>query len=702
MRIHASLRLGIGLACGLAAGCTGGGNDPPAIDNRITLQNFGNCSDLQRWMQESAVKEMRADFEAMKRGDGFWGFGRGGVLTEGDAAAPTAGGAENGAKSAPSSYTTTNTQVKGVDEADFMKNDGTRIFVLSGRKLFTAKSWPAPDLAHAGELLIEGWPSSMFLDEKNRVVVMSNVWLPEFRSQNSQSAPCSECWWSGNATKLTVVDVSVLAKPAVAHEYYLPGWFVNARRVGSSVRVVQSDWFRWPDGVKWYPDYQPGLWDANNKALLNARLDALADENERIIRATPIDKWLPDGKRRADDGTLVDLGYQCSDFYASNAPTHLGLVTVATLNLDKPAAPPTRTSVIAEPGEIFASTDNLYIASSHWWWWPAPGQVDHTYVHKFDITNPDTARYVASGGFDGHIVDQFSMDEWNGWFRVASTITSRVPDLQNPQNRWGTVETTNRVFVLGERSGALEVVGQTEEMAKGERIQSSRFTGDRGYIVTFRQVDPLFTLDLSSPTNPRRVGELKVPGFSSYIHPIDKDHLLTIGTFVPDPNGGQPDWRARRMQLSIFDVSDFANPKQTANETVGTAYGWSEAAWEHKAFNYFPERGLLAIPFSDYSPQAGPNYWDSFISDLRVFRIDAQKGITGLGAITMKDIYRQRNEFGWQYWWSPWIRRSVMASDEAKSDFVYAVSDAGIRVSNAQSLGTPIATTLFPANMPKP
>jgi uncharacterized secreted protein with C-terminal beta-propeller domain len=353
----------------------------------------------------------------------------------------------------------------------------------------------------------------------------------------------------------------------------------------------------------------------------------------------------------------------------------------------------TRSTIIAEPGEIYASQNNLYVATRHWWWWPAPGQRDTTYLHKFDISNPDRALYVASGTVDGHIVDQFSMDENSqGFFRVATTTSFRVPDTQNPGNWWGRTETTNRVNVLQENSGSLDVVGQSEELAKGERITSARFIENKGFVVTFRQVDPLFTFDLTDPRNPTKLAELKVPGFSTYLHPMDANHLLTIGTYVPEPVNGQPtDWRQRALQLTIFDVSDMRNPKQAHTRLVGTSSGYSEAQNEHKALNYFPAKKLLAIPFIDWNWNAsGASYWTYFISDLRVFSVDALTGFTSRGALSMRDLYQVEQYYNWTYYWTPSVRRSVMADD-----FVYSISDSGIRVANVNNLSLPLATAKF-------
>lgn len=688
MRVFRWRNLTLAGALTLGVGCGSSIPEPLPVQNRVALQSFSGpqaCADLEQYIEDTAVLDMRTSLERMKEnGGGWWGFA--GERNSAGEAVPMAAGAEDGAAKGPSAYTTTNTQVAGVDEADFVKNDGTRIFVLSGNKLYLTRSWPASMLSLAGELKIEGWPREMFLDDKNRLVIFSQVYTPyplDERYKDAVATSPMRCgYYYSNTVKLTVVDASDLSQPKVTHEYYLPGRYSNSRRIGSSIRLVLSDDFRYPPEVRFYPEYSDGLYQ--DRARFNRAIDELIVENEKRIRARSISDWLPLSKV-VTGGATTELGYQCESFYKNNAPTRLGLLTVATLNLEKPEQLG-RTTVVAETGEIYASTSSLYVANRHWWWWPKPGQTDATYLHKFDITNPDQAAYVGSGVVDGHIVDQFSMDEEKGFFRIATTIARRVSDLNNP---WGRLETTNVLQVLAEDGGALKVIGRSPELAKGERIFSSRFIGDRGFVVTFRQVDPLFTFDLSDPTQPRQVGELKVPGFSSYIHPIDQDHLLTIGTYTPENN----DWRARALQLAVFDVSDLANPKQKFVQLVGTAYSWSEAQNEHKAFNYFPEKKLLAIPFYDWTPSygSGHDYWQSFISELRVYGIDTASGITPKGALSMKDMYQAESDsWGWYYYWEPMVRRSVMADQ-----YVYAISSAGVRVADVAELTKPIATVRF-------
>ncbi|MFZ5442198.1 MAG: beta-propeller domain-containing protein [Myxococcota bacterium] len=689
----------VAVAAGLASaslltGCEKSIPQPEAVVNRVSLTAFQGsnaCQDLEQYIEDNAVLQMRTQLEAQRDGVPSWGWwggwlGRGGL--EFDGAAPTANAA--GGQSAPTNYTTTNNQVAGVDEADFVKNDGTRIFALSGNTLHAVKSWPANELAVQGRLQLEGYPREMFLSGTDKAVVFSSIytWYPLSNAGGVSCLGLNCSYYYANTVKVTEVDVSDLTNLRVTKETYLPGYYQSARKVGDSVRLVLSDDFNFPPGFKWGPDWEEGLWQ--DKARLRAAYDRVIADNERLIRSQTLAEWVPAAKIK-QGGAVTVVPHACDAFSRVNAPTRLGQVSVVTLNLAANSI--ARTSILGESGEIYASQNNLYVATRHWWWWPAPGQRDTTYIHKFDISQPSNAVYVASGTVDGHIVDQFSMDESaSGFFRVVTTIQTRVPDTQHPDNWWGTIQTTNRLSVLGENAGYLDVVGQSPDLAPGERVQSSRMIGDRGFVVTFRQVDPLFTFDLSDPTNPRVVGELKIPGFSTYIHPMDATHLLTIGTYVPEPVNGQPvNWSARALQLAIFDVSDLAHPVQTHTQLVGTAYGWSEAAHEHKAFNYFAAKKLLAIPFADWNNSvSGASYWSSFTSDLRVFSVDPITGFTPRGALRMDDMYSVYVYDGWYYYWEPYVRRSVMADD-----FVYAISDSGIRVANVNDLTAPLASAAF-------
>jgi Beta propeller domain len=603
----------------------------------------------------------------------------------------------------PASYTTTNTHVAGVDEADFMKNDGTRIFTLSGNSLNVVKSWPPQELSFVSSLPIEGWPTSMFLDGDTAAVI-SSVWsMPSEAAAPIVCAPCplgSACiamypsCGGAPITKVTIVDVSDSTAVRVTAEQYLPGWAVSSRRVGSSVRLVLSENVQWPAGVKWWVDWNPSF--ATDHDALVAAYDALEDANEKIIRATAAQSFFPAGKRKRQDGSLVDLTYACTDFYVSNGPERPGLLTVATVDMRDPSASAQRTSIFGEAGVVYATAEHLYVATPHWWWWDAPDQESFTYIHEFDITDPVRTTYVASGGVAGTLGNEFALDEADGYLRVATT-TSRL--LRQDSNRGWTVKAGNHVAVLAPRSDQLATIGDTGDLVANEGIRAVRFVGNRGFVVTFRGIDPLVTIDLMDPGHPRKVAELTIPGFSSYLQPIDENHLLAIGTDLPapDPVTGATDWSRRAMQLSIFDVSDLEHPARTAQLLVGTMNGSSEAAYDHHAFNWYAQRNLLAIPFSDWlQPGTSTNWFDQFVSDVRIFHVDASTGISPAGSLGMRDVYIEYGSGNWTYRYVPWVRRSVLATDVAGADYVYAVSDAGIRVANLADLTNPLATVPFP------
>ena len=671
---------------------------PPAtIQSRVALARAANCDSLQQQVQETAVRQMRSALDGAKRGTGWYGIATGGA---GNATPQPAAG--------PASYSTTNTQVAGVDESDFVKNDGTRILVLSGRTLFTAASWPPQSLSIAGQLEIEGWPTTMFL-EGNQAVVFSSIWtVPAGGGMGpggaTMVAPCPSggCYWGWATTKISIVDVSDLSAPAVVAQLYLPGYSAGARRVGSSMRLALTDVVRWPEAIRWFPDYDPALYQDHEKLV--AAIDALEGRNEAVIRATTLESWFPQGERKLLDGTRIDVGYSCTDFYVSNAPERLGLVTIATLDLAHLDAGVSRASILGDAGVLYATPSRLYLASPHWWWWPMTGQRDWTYVHAFDISDPVTAAYLGSGGVEGHVGDQFAMDEKDGYLRVATSTIGYSEDLNAPGSFHLEVSSRLSVLALQPAEGGgntLALIGEIPQLMAGERLMATRFTGDTGYAVTFRYVDPLVTLDLRDPAHPKKVAELTLPGFSTYLQPIDANHLLAIGQDLPLDPGGRPDWSRRSVQLSLFDVGDLAHPTRTAQALVGTHSAYSEALWDHHAFNWYrpdaSKPGLLAIPFGDWvQPDPGSPWWSGFVSDVRVFSVDLATGITPIGAVGMGDVYMQQGSGDWAFWYRPWVRRSVMATDQAGQTFVYAVSDAGIRAAELTHLGTPLATALFP------
>jgi hypothetical protein len=289
----------------------------------------------------------------------------------------------------------------------------------------------------------------------------------------------------------------------------------------------------------------------------------------------------------------------------------------------------------------------------------------------------------------GVINDQFSIDERDGVIRIATTRTTwqdRSGDAVAP-DVWIPPTTDNLVSTMKLQDGALEIVGSTPPLAEGERIFSARFLGDLAYIVTFRQVDPLFAIDLSNPESPTVLGELKIPGFSDYMHPLGEDHLLTIGRDVDEVT--QQD---NGTALQIFDVSDPANPALSHKALVGQ--GFSEANHNHKAFNFYAgetaDSGLLAFPFVSYE--------GDFSSTLELWDVSVQSGLSRRGAVDHSDLVLDDcggvpyavEDFYYYCGYQPQITRGVFIDE-----FIYSISHGGVRVHDVSDLTTPVATATY-------
>ena len=287
-----------------------------------------------------------------------------------------------------------------------------------------------------------------------------------------------------------------------------------------------------------------------------------------------------------------------------------------------------------------------------------------TYIHKFDITDTTRTRYLASGEVDGFLLNQFAMSEHESNLRIAST---NVPTWW----WWGNPQTSeSRVDVLGQSGNELQIIGTVGGLGEGEQIFAVRFQGDVGYVVTFRQTDPLYTVDLSDPTNPSVVGELKILGYSSYLHPMGDGLLMGIGQDA-DENG-----RVTGSQVSIFDVSDLANPQRIQQLTF--ASGYSEAEYDHRAFLHWAPSGLTVLPVQWWEYTDDYELEDAFIGAVA---LDASaEAIVEVG--TVAHIEADANDEEWyQHGWAAQIRRSLVVGDT-----LFTLSERGLKGSDLETL----------------
>lgn len=624
------------------------------IGDDAAAVSLGSCEVLEATIERNAIREMSASIDgildSVERGGGRVGIDLPGAFPAPSPTSPSGGATD---------FTTTNTQERDVDEPDFVKNDGSRIFVLNGRSLVVVAAWPPESARIESVTPLEGQPAEMIL-AGGRLAVYARLGPVGIDLRPGQPASASR-----DRFALTVFDVSSTApSPVYRHEW--AGRYVSARRTEGVLHTVSvaepggPTLVYWPDeNIDWT---RPG---AVRDALERARA-----QNVVRIRAASLDDWLP---RFSENGAPVER--DCGSYYATNVSARAGFTTVTSLDLARLSS--ARSTLLNQADEVYASKERLYVTTRHTWTAPArEGDVrqNHTYVFQFDLPQGGgAARYVAAGGVAGHVADQFSLDEEGGFLRVATTRETWVG--------WTRRDLTNNLFVLRPSGARLEVVGELAGLARDERIFSARFEADRGFVVTFRQVDPLFTFDLSNPRAPRVAGELKIPGFSTYLHPLDRDHLLAIGREATADGrqfGG--------VQLQVFDVTNFASPVVRHRHTLGTSSAASsEASWDHKAFTYFAGRQLLGLPFSDWSTARRGD----FTSTLELLTVSPAGGIAAAGSIDHSDLVRGTE--GYYDGWSPRIRRSVMMDD-----FVYSLSHGGLKVHDTRGLERAVATVPFP------
>ncbi|HSH59494.1 MAG TPA: beta-propeller domain-containing protein, partial [Acidimicrobiales bacterium] len=285
------------------------------------------------------------------------------------------------------------------------------------------------------------------------------------------------------------------------------------------------------------------------------------------------------------------------------------MVSVLSVDAEDPRPGPAAT-VLGAGELVYASAKNLYVTTTRWTGpvpledgsdnartrpgiVPGEGTTD---IHKFAITDKVRTQYLASGRVPGRVLNQFSMSELSGDLRVATTSDG------TSQGRDETGASESRVSVLRQEGEALNTVGSVDGLGKGERIYAVRFLGDRGYVVTFRQTDPLYVIDLADPTRPAVKGELKIPGYSAYLHPVGEHRLIGVGQEATEQG------RPVGTQVSLFDVSDPGSPERLAQAVLPRSH--SEAEFDHHAFLYWPSTGLTLLPVQSYGmvgiPEGGP------------------------------------------------------------------------------------------------
>jgi hypothetical protein len=688
---------------GLVASCS----DEPASRESMSalsvLRPVDGCDALLASLKARAIEDMERQVDqGLKtvlegsycwdyRGDGAWLNG----VEEGDAdyAVPSSSGGESA-----SQYSETNTQVAGVDEADFVKNDGGAIYILADGQLKIIDAWPPEEARVLSAVPIEGEPKKLFV-YSGRALVYSS--LDPSGGTTGGYYGWGECTYGydcdftgdGHPLKMTLFDISDPTSPVLLRESRLSGSYINSRRIDGAVYTVVSfpeisfpGISTWPEGV---PEYCPGeLSSIFLKGLIRAMFEDLKAKNRAVIQGTVITDWLPgltdtvyaDGVPATSENLLGS----CDGFYESGMTDGKSLVGIVSMAMDA-LDPLKTTTIVGRPGAVYASRDALYVASRHQagyggWSYDYDATVEQaSSVHKFALLSGTAeAAYLASGVVKGNVLNQFSMDEKDGFLRIATT-TGHVPDPN--------VHST--VSVLAGSGGSLKIVGQVDHIAPTEDIRSARFSGDKGFIVTFKKTDPLFVLDMSDPRNPRIAGELKIPGYSTYMHLMDDTHILSIGYDADDE--GSFAW-FQGIQLQIFDIADMTSPTLTFKEVIGTRGSTSDATTNHLAFNYFPPKDVLAIPMIICEGGSGGTYGDLMtFSGLLVYRVTVEEGFSLLGGISHEEPETPETyHYACGNWWTDSnskVKRSIIMDD-----YVFSVAEDLIKISTLADVGAVIAS----------
>lgn len=684
----------MGLALLLAAGC-GQGRD--AVDAQLVP--LGSCGEIEGLLREAALATMNRSIDQRIEsiwsnigGCGYWGDDDGRFdANAGGGQAPPSGGMPapepNASGSSPSEggepgqSSGTNNQVAGVDEADFVKNVGKYVYILANGHLRIIEAWPAENARQLSKLAIEGTPLKLFV-EGGRALIYSSTGKGSY-DECTYGYGC-QFTGTGMPTKITVVDVSEPSAPSLVRELWLSSGFVAARRIGDAVYTVLSQAGPRFPGISTYPRYGSGcVNDVFEAAAEVGRYELLRAENTRIIRQTPLTDVIPTIKESVHVGVASGVATRmltsCDQGFRSALLDGSQLTSVLALRISDQAAPTTAT-IVSSPGAVYASSSSLYLTVPHaradrGWYEALPDVSEASAVHKFALS-PQTAavRYVGSGLVEGHVLSQFAMDEREGFLRIA-TSTGRVP---NPK-----VHST--LAVLEQQGDRLVEVGRVGDIAPKEDIRSVRFDGPRAYIVTFKKTDPLYVFDLANPKSPKILGELKIPGFSTYMHMMDENHLLTIGYDAEDK--GSFAWFTGIL-LQIFDVSDPTNPKLAHKEVIGTRGSSSEALTNHLAFTYFAPKKLLALPMTicEDSNGGGSYGTNMTFSGLLAYEVTTATGFTRLGGVP----HPIASGIDCHNWWTnatSQVKRSIVMDD-----VVLSISEQLIKLNRLGDLSTDVAT----------
>lgn len=553
-----------------------------------------------------AMVEEEAMDEAESDDSGAVDFPASTEAASGEVGRTTSGASgDDGGGDGDRTFSETNVQVEGVDEPDIVKTDGVRILAIAGEQLHyvditgdgstgrlrgsVALSDPdAGVYTYGQEIFLAGDRAFVIARTDGATVFATDAATTSAVDGGDAEAdlveplptePFPGQYW-GPSTSIIEVDLSNPDVPAVVNRLDVQGQYISGRSIGSTARIAitsppQDLGFLFPSG--------PGTEDA-------------AEEfNRQLVLESTADQWIPDYALTTSDGS-IERGEltDCTNVHAPVEFSGFDMLSVVTVDLGGPLTSPAEatSSVMAQGDTVYANEDRFYISTNVW----IPPTLDEqqrgdweeqyeTAIHRFSIAGDGPAVYEASGSVEGHLLNQFSMNDRDGTFFVATT--EGTP--------WGVQpDTDNQIIALQVDGDRLVEVGKVEDLGlEGERIFSVRYVGDLAYLVTFRQTDPFYVVDLADPTNMIVRGELKIPGFSSYLHPISDDLVIGVGQDATEEGF------VTGTKVSLFDVSDLDDPIERDVWTLPNAQ--SDAEFDHRAFLWWAPTNTAVLPLTTWS-----------------------------------------------------------------------------------------------------
>lgn len=516
-------------------------------------------------------------------------------------------------------YSKTNVQVEGVDELDIVKTDGKYLYVASNNTVYIVMAYPPVDSVIASKIILNEKIIGMFLFSDKLAIIVDKY------SNNNY------------AVGIKIYDIKEKDKPTLVTDLYINGFYFTSRAVNDYIYLIAKAPIIKP--------YKTLHWNIPSPEIVSQSINVPEIKLNEAVISIP----------------ATQIFY----FSTLNA-TYYEYTIIVALNVKGNESPTIGTFLLGDASNLYMSLNNLYITSpargmSSIDFMPiiARGFYKETVIYRFSV-NGSNIKYEASGKVPGTILNQFSMDEHDGYFRVVTTRWEETPK--------------NDVYILDVKD--MKMISNITNLAPGEWIYSARFVGDRGYLVTFKKTDPLFVIDLSNPTHPKILGWLKIPGYSNYLHPYDETHVIGIGKDTIEAEHGDFAWY-QGIKISLFDVSDPQNPKELAKYIIGDRGSDSPVLYDHKALLFDSKRKLLALPVlvaikDQNSPpyEYGKPVWQGAY----LFNVSLEKGFILVGKIAHLNVTDLA--YNWSYNEKYFIKRIVYIDDA-----LYTISDKMIKIS---------------------